>query len=149
MAFDFTILLGMALYILIPPFLYSLPSKKCYAQFGLISFMVSSNTALYSIVLINTSFSLSSAFKNVFGLVGVWIAPWYWKILLYIAIYVLILLNFWISACYEIVGSVRKWQGHRYCSVPQCIALSWLIPGFLVPAASEIFGLSSVLLIYR
>jgi len=71
MALNFPILLYMALYALIPPLLDSLPSKKSFAQFGLISFMVSSHTALYSIVLINTGISLSSAFKDVFGLVGV------------------------------------------------------------------------------
>jgi len=71
MALYFPILLCMALYTLIPPFVDSPPSKKSFAQLGLISFMVSSNTALYSIVLINTGFSLSCAFKDVFGLVGV------------------------------------------------------------------------------
>ena len=49
-------MLLMALCALIPPFLDSLPSKKFFSPLGLISFMVSSNTALYSIVLINTGF---------------------------------------------------------------------------------------------
>jgi hypothetical protein len=71
MAPYFPILLCMALYGLIPPILGSQPLKKFFAQLGLISFMVSSNTALYSIVLINTGFSLSSTFKDVLGLVGV------------------------------------------------------------------------------
>jgi hypothetical protein len=61
----------MALYVLIPPFFDSHPSHKSFAQLGLICLMVSSNTALYSIVVINTGFSLSSACKDVFGLVGV------------------------------------------------------------------------------
>ena len=61
----------MVLYALILPFLDSPLSKKSFAQLGIICFMVSSYTALYSIVLINTNFSLSSAFKDVFYLVGV------------------------------------------------------------------------------
>ena len=71
MTLYFPILLCMALYALIPPILDSPPSKKFFALLGLISSMVSSNTALYSIVLKNTGFSLSSASKDVFGLLGV------------------------------------------------------------------------------
>jgi len=61
----------MAQYALIPPFLDSLRSKRWFLQLGLIRFMVSSNTAPYSIVLINAGFSLSSAIKNIILLVVV------------------------------------------------------------------------------
>ena len=87
MVLYFPILLCIVLYAPIPPFLDSPPSEKSLAQLSLICCMVCSNTTLYSIVLINAGFSLSSTFQDVFGLVGVWITLWYWKILLCIAMY--------------------------------------------------------------
>jgi len=132
----------MALYALIPPFLDHLPWNKSFARW--ISFMVSSNTAEYSIVHINTGFSQSSIFKEMFGLVGVWIVLLYWKILRCIAMCLLILLDFWRSACKEILGLVWVWQWHRYWSVFDCMAMYLVILSLLVPAALETFRLISV-----
>jgi len=149
MALYFPVLRCMALFALIPPFSDSPTSKISFARLSFICFMVSSNTALYTIVRINTDFSLSSAFKNVLDLVAVWIVRWYWKLLRCEAMYLSRLLDFWTSAFKVIFGSVRVWQQHQYRSALQCMALYLLIPGFLAPAALEIFGLISVRLIYR